>query len=255
MDEIRALSHSTTNRKVLSLLRAGDLTRQRVLDVGAGEGYFCRLLGEHLKQAHGLAPSQVLRACDLFPESFRYPDVSCDPIDAIGTLPYPADSFDVVCSLEVVEHLEDQFRFIRELHRVVKPGGRVIVTTPNLLNINSRLRYLHSGFWLLFDPLPLSARDPVHTAGHIHPITFYYLAYLFCRAGFTRVCAHFDRRKKSGMLWTILLAPFVVMGNAAFRLHLRRKKPALSAENRELLRSANGWDMLTCRSVIVEGVK
>lgn len=256
MDEIRRISHDSTNRKVLALLtRDGNLARRRVLDVGAGEGYFCRLVGEHLRAASGVAPAQVLRACDLYPEAFRYADVPCDRIDASGRLPYDADSFDAVCSLEVVEHLEDQFHFARELHRVTKPSGRAIITTPNLLNVNSRLRYLHSGFWLLFDPLPLSAQDPVHTAGHIHPTTFYYLAYLLHRAGFRRVEVHFDRRKTSAVWWTLLAGAFILLGHAGFRARLRRKRLAVYRENEAWLAKVNSWDMLTCRSVILEAVK
>jgi SAM-dependent methyltransferase len=256
VDEIRRISHESTNRKVLALLaRDADLPRHRVLDVGAGEGYFCRLLGERLRGTYGVVPRQVLRACDLYPDAFRYADVPCDRIGAAGRLPYEADSFDAVCSIEVIEHLEDQFHFARELHRVTKPGGRAIVTTPNLLNVNSRLRYLHSGFWLLFDPLPLSAQDPVHTAGHIHPVTFYYLAYLLRRAGFRRVEVHFDRRKTSAVLWALLAGAFILLGHAGFRSRLRRKRPVVYGENAALVAQVNSWDMLTCRSVILEGVK
>jgi hypothetical protein len=160
-----------------------------------------------------------------------------------------------VLAIEVVEHVEDQFEFMRELYRVAKRGGRVFVTTPNLLNINSRLRYLHSGFWLLFDPLPLKSQQIVHLEGHISPITYYYLAYLFHRAGFSDVRVHFDRRKRSAVVLAALLAPFVAMGNALFHWRLRRKAPERYRENRALLRDANSWDMLTRRSIIVEGVK
>lgn len=250
-----AISHDSTNRKVLELVtRDPDLAGRRLLDVGAGEGYFCSLVGEHLR-ARGVPPAQVLRACDLYPEAFRYAPVPCDRIDAGGRLPYDSDHFDVVCSVEVIEHLEDQFHFARELYRVTTPGGRAIVTTPNVLNMNSRLRYLHSGFWLLFDPLPLAGRDAVHTAGHIHPVTFYYLAYLLRRAGFRRVELHFDRRKASAVCWTLLAAPIILLGHAAFRVHMRRKRPAVYAENEALIGQVNGWDMLTCRSVIVEATK
>jgi SAM-dependent methyltransferase len=180
-DEIRPISHLSTNQKVFSLVAPVVARGGRVLDVGAGEGYFSKSVGEYAT-AHGISPAAALRACDLFPELFRYQGIRCDPIGADGRLPYDDGGFDLVCSLEVVEHLEDQFRFARELFRVTKPGGRAIVSTPNVLNVNSRYRFLHSGFGVLFDPLPLSSSDPVHTSGHIHPIAFYYVAYLFRRA-------------------------------------------------------------------------
>ncbi len=254
MEGLHAFSHRRTNAKLLSLVVADALAGRRIVDVGAGEGLFTSWLGERLR-ARGVAPATVLRACDLFPDQYRYPDVPCDRVDVGMRLPYADASFDVACSIEVVEHLEDQFHFLRELHRVLRPGGRALVTTPNLLNINSRLRFLRAGFWLLFDPLPLSTREPVHLSGHIHPVTCYYLAYLFHRAGFAAVRVHFDRFKASATALTILLAPLVWLGHRAFAWRLRRKQPAVYRENRQLIARLNGWAMLRARSVIVEGLK
>ncbi|HXO86983.1 MAG TPA: class I SAM-dependent methyltransferase [Gemmatimonadales bacterium] len=252
---IHHFSHSSTNDKVLALVTEGeDFRHRRILDVGAGEGFFCQEMAA-LARARGVAPGEILRACDRFPEQFRVPDVSCDPIEEGGGLPYDADRFDTTVAIEVVEHVEDQFSFIRELYRVTRPGGRVFVTTPNLLNVNSRLRYLHSGFWLLFDPLPLSSVQIIHLEGHVHPVTYYYLAYIFHRAGFAAVRVHFDRRKRSGVALAAVLAPFIVLGNLLFRARLRGKAPERYAENRALLADTNGWDMLTSRSIIVEGIK
>lgn len=254
-DEIKAYSHGKTNDRVFELLTRGGLAGRRVVDVGAGEGYFSRLVGEYVK-AHDRVPAgEVLRACDLYPDNFRYRDVVCDRIDAAGRLPYDDDTFDAACSIEVIEHLEDQFHFIRELYRIVKPAGRIMVTTPNLLNINSRVRYLHSGFWLLFDPLPLRSHNPVHTGGHIGPITFYYLAYLFYRAGFTEVNVHFDRQKRSAAFLATVLGPVLALGHAGFKARLRRKENATYRENEKLIAQLNSWDMLTSRSIVMEGIK
>lgn len=255
MTEPRRLSHATTNQRVFELVAGRDLPARRVLDVGAGEGYFSRLLGEHLKARHAVPPASVVRACDLYPDRFRYPDVPCDAIAPDGRLPYPDGGFDVACAIEVIEHLEDQFAFARELYRVLRPGGRAIVTTPNVLNLNSRLRFLHSGLAVLFDPLPLASHDPVHTAGHIHPIAFYYLGYLFQRAGFRELRVHYDRTKKSAVGWLVLLAPFIFPARALAALRLRLRQPAVYAENRRLFGTVNSLRMLTSRSVVLEAVK
>jgi SAM-dependent methyltransferase len=252
--EIKPISHRSTNDKVYALLAATLRPGGRVVDVGAGEGFFSQMVGGLARQ-RGVEPAAMLSASDVFPENFRYEGIACDRIDWDGRLPYEDGSFDVACSLEVVEHVEDQFLFARELHRIVRPGGTVIVSTPNVLNINSRLRTLHSGFAVLFDPLSLTSRDPVHTSGHINPVSYYYLAYQLHRAGFRAVEVHYDRSKSSARFLLALLALFLWPARAAFRSRLRRKRPEVAAENAHLLADLNSAGMFTSRSVIAVATK
>ena len=253
--DIRPYSHTSTNDKVFSLVLPYLSQGARVVDVGAGEGYFSKMVGDQVQAELGRSPESVLAACDLFPEFFRYSAIRCDPINADGSLPYADESFDVACSLEVIEHIKDQFAFTRELCRVVKPGGVAIVSTPNVLNLNSRVRYLHSGFTVLFDPLSLTSEDPRHTAGHIHPVPYYYLAYQLRRAGFKSVTAHYDRFKSSARALLGVWGPFVAVSNALFRRRLAARKADVSTENAELLRELNSVSMLTARSVIAVATK
>ena len=254
-DEIRPISHQSTNDKVFALVLPHLRSGSRIVDVGAGEGYFSKMVGDRVAAELSRAPDSVLSACDLFPEYFRYRGVVCDPINTDGTLPYPDNTFDVACSLEVIEHIKDQFAFARELHRIVKPGGVAIVSTPNVLNLNSRVRYLHSGFTVLFDPLLLSSDDPRHTAGHINPVPYYYLAYQLRRAGFQSVSAHYDRFKTSARMLLAVWGPFVGISHAMFRQRLASKKPDVTAENADLLGEQNSVRMLTSRSVIAVATK
>jgi 2-polyprenyl-3-methyl-5-hydroxy-6-metoxy-1,4-benzoquinol methylase len=253
--EIRSFSHPKTSATVLDVVAAGALAGKRVLDVGAGEGYFSSLLGKRA-QAQNLDPRAVVHACDLHPQQFRYPQVDCRAIDAQGRLPYDDESFDAACSIEVVEHLENQFHLARELYRVVKPGGRAVITTPNILNINSRLRALVSGFGLLFNPLPLTGHAAIHAStGHIHPVSFYYLAYMFHRAGFRTVNIHFDRYKSSAIAWLAVTWLPLCLGSMLFRAKFAHKHPDISRENAGLIALINRPAMLCARTVIVEGVK
>jgi SAM-dependent methyltransferase len=233
---IQPLSHTATNARVLALLEAegtlgGDT---RILDLGAGEGYFSNLVGQRIERL-GRRPAGV----------------TCTRIDAGGRLPYADGTFDAVCSIEVVEHVQDQFAFCRELLRVLKPGGLAVVSTPNVLNLNSRWRILHSGFATLFNPLSLSSVDVVHTSGHIHPISYYYLAYALRHAGARTVRVEFDRFKTSARLLLILLWPVLVIGSGAFRARVARRWPEIYRENRHHLREVHGVKMLTARSIIV----
>jgi hypothetical protein len=157
-----------------------------------------------------------------------------------------------VVSIEVVEHVENQFAFLRELARIARPGAPVIVTTPNTLNANSRLRSLLQGFPLLFDPLPLAAGDVRHLSGHIHPISPYFLAIAALRAGLREPRFHPDRTKTSAVVQTALLAPALWLAAAAQRRRLRRKWPGVYEQNAALLAAVNGWGMLTCRTAVLE---
>lgn len=81
----------------------------------------------------------------------------CIIMDAEKELPLPDESFDLVWCSEVIEHLEDPAASIEELRRILKPGGRLIITTPN------------SYFWL-FRILGLMGIPPakVQHPGHKH---------------------------------------------------------------------------------------
>ncbi|MBK7874471.1 MAG: class I SAM-dependent methyltransferase [Planctomycetes bacterium] len=240
-----------TARRVFAELEALDWTSARVCDVGAGRGAFSKLVGDWLVNAKHVDPRAHLFACDLIPASFEYDGVACARTNADGTLPFPDAHFDATVSIEVVEHVEDQFAFLRELVRVTKPGGKVIVTTPNVLNMNSRVRTLLTGFPALFDPLPLATSDPRLLGGHIHPISPYFLAYDALRAGLVRPRLVHDRTKSSSAALAVLAGPALLAGRAWHTLRLKRKRPALWTENRELLAAQHGWRMLTSRTTVL----
>jgi SAM-dependent methyltransferase len=63
-------------------------------------------------------------------------DLNAEPI------PYPDGSFDLIFAGEVIEHLVDTDGFLQELHRCLRPGGHLILTTPNLASFENRIRIL-----------------------------------------------------------------------------------------------------------------
>ncbi len=254
MSPIAPLSHAVTTTRVLALLDGLDWQRARIADVGAGNGHFSQALGEALR-ARGLDPGEHLAACDVVPQEFHYAPVRCAPIGPDGRLPFAEAAFDAVVSIEVVEHVENQFAFLRELARIARPGAVVVVTTPNTLNANSRVRTLLQGFPLLFDPLPVGGTDVRHLSGHIHPIGPYYLALAARRAGLIEPSFHPDRTKSSAAILTTLLAPALWLAARAQRRRLQRKRPGGYEQNAGLLESIGGWGMLTCRTAVLRAVK
>ena len=255
MNQIRSLSINQTNQKVYSLVTLEDLHNKKVLDVGAGEGFFVSILGNYIKEQFQGNPQDHISACDLNPDGFKYDAIECQPADFHNPLPYDDNQFDIVTSIEVIEHLEDQFKFIRELRRVVKPGGKIIVTTPNILNINSRIRAFSSGFGLLFNILPLRTNDPTMLGGHIHPISLYYLGYAFYREGFQDIDIHYDRLKKSGLFLSCLFYPIIQLLYKKYRLKISSKYTEFYSDNKKLLDHINSIGTLSARTIIVVGEK
>lgn len=95
--------------------RAGaDLGPYRLLDVGCGEMPYLSLFEPHAREVVGMDTWDNPRA------SLR------GPIEAI---PSPDSSFDVVLCAQVLEHVDDPARGVRELARVTRPGGRVLLST------------------------------------------------------------------------------------------------------------------------------
>jgi SAM-dependent methyltransferase len=102
-----------------------------VLEAGCGEGYGADLLG-------GVA-SAVL-ALDYDPVTAahvvrRYPRVAVARADLVA-LPVRDGGCDALVSLQVIEHLWEQERFLRECHRVLRPGGALMLSTPNRLTFS-----------------------------------------------------------------------------------------------------------------------
>jgi ubiquinone/menaquinone biosynthesis C-methylase UbiE len=65
----------------------------------------------------------------------------------LGRLPFPSDHFDMVISRSVVEHLEDPGMVFREFYRVLRPGGKVVIVTPNKYDYVSLIAALTPYSW------------------------------------------------------------------------------------------------------------
>jgi SAM-dependent methyltransferase len=79
----------------------------------------------------------------------RHPGVVFERVPFDGPLPFADGSFDVVWASEVLEHVADTGRFLVEIGRILDPGGRLLVTTPN----HGRLRLLVHGIESCSEPL------------------------------------------------------------------------------------------------------
>jgi SAM-dependent methyltransferase len=102
---------------------------KKVIDLSAGSGYI-------INEFHKAGANVDLY--DLFPEQNTYCEVPCKAIDLQKPFPIPPSSCDIAILGETIEHLPNQFFFFQEVSRILKPGGRLILTTPNSSSLRSR---------------------------------------------------------------------------------------------------------------------
>ena len=104
-------------------------------------------------------------------------------VDLNEPLPFKDACFDGVNLTEVIEHVEHQPQLIREMSRVVREDGVIVISTPNVLNVLSRLRFLFTGF-LRGRVRPAHYSRRPGQAPNIYLIHFYELYYLLFHYGF-----------------------------------------------------------------------
>jgi SAM-dependent methyltransferase len=166
--------------------------------------------------------------------------------DLSQPLPWPDGFFDAALSIEGIEHLENRHAYVRELARVLKPGGTLVLTTPNSVSLRSRVRFGFSGFFQQ-DPRPLNerARHPLH---HIGLLTFPELRYALHTSGFRIAGVSSTHIKPVSYLYSILAAWAWVYTAIAFR---KERDPAQRSANREIRRVLFSRALLFGENVMV----
>lgn len=150
-------------------------------------------------------------------------------VDLNGPLPWPDASFSLVLSVEGIEHLENRFVFLREAYRVLRAGGHLLLTTPNIVSLRSRVRYLGSGFFHR-DPRPLSESGR-HLLHHIGLLSFPDLRYSLHTSGFHLEEVGHTHAKPVSYLY----APYVPWMWLYTRIAFRKEKdPAQRQRNQEI---------------------
>ena len=248
-----ALSDTNGHRKVLGILEAGPSARggnagRTLLDIPSGQGPV-------LTGARDAGYDVV--EVDLFPREEMRGVVA----DACAPLPFADESFDWVLSMEGIEHFENQTGFVRECARVLKPGGTLILTTPNILHLNARFssfftgqRLLKGGFVNEVTPLRDRSGDRLYH-GHAFLVDAFRLRYIMRIVGLELKEVHGTSVSAS----SIFLAPFLPLiwglsrystWSARRRLMKARRKTPGPAVERQLEGLATSAEILFKKKLI-----
>jgi len=196
------MAHQAVHDTVVKILR--ELPRGELLDVPAGEGALALDLTKIGFKAQG---------CDLYPEIFRLTNVEVRQGNLSESLPYSDRTFDYITCVEGLEHIENPQQAVREFARVLRPGGHLVTSVPNILNIEERLKWLIFGYTSHFKPITRASVDEVRkqfdgkveVALHVNPIGYSELRYTLEECGFEIVKLYRDKRKsKLWIYWPIV---------------------------------------------------
>jgi len=231
----------------------GPTSGGRLLDVPAGDSPVVAAAREAGWSVVGL---------DLFPKAGSL----AVRADACRPFPFKDESFDALVTLEGIEHFENQAAFLRECARVLRPGGRFVLTTPNVLHLSARMsafltfqRTLKRGF--VNEDQTLRSRDGDRLYhGHAFLIDVFRLRYLMAITGLRIDDVHWTKRSPSSLLLAPLLPLIWGMTRASLasgrrtraREGLTTARPEVEAEIRRL---ADSPTLMLCKHLVVTGYK
>ena len=171
-----------THEVVFELIKKHLTNPSRVVDLAAGEGAFSVKLKEL---------GHEILAIDASRENWKVHDIplKIENFDSefAEKILNNDNKFDAVVAIEIIEHLENPFRFVRECAKLLKPDGLLFLTTPNVEAVHSRLIFLYSGRLNSF-----GAYETVRPA-HITPIFKWKLEMILDEAGFEMIYEGFNR--------------------------------------------------------------
>jgi len=146
----------------------------KVLDLASGRGAWALRLSDH---------DYETVACDIRPDLCMVP---CRPVDL--NTPFSTQftpGFDAVSAIEMLEHVENPRHIARESNRLLKPHGKLILSTPNASGLHSRVKFLFTGRFSQFND------EQYNDIGHIRPLTYWELDKILTEAGFSILSVSF----------------------------------------------------------------
>ena len=174
----------------LALDLLGDGRGRVLVDVPAGTGYLAVRARER---------GWDVRAFDIDPTVWQGTGAPAAHADLNARLPVESGSADAVACCEGIEHVENPWNALREFARVLRPGGRLVVSIPNTFDWRQRWRALWRGHWSHYAP---------DVAVHVNTMGTVVLVHALLVSGFD-VRAVRSPKRYAGRLFATLFAPLI----------------------------------------------
>ncbi len=198
----------------------------RVLDASAGPGASTRAL-----VAMGMRVTATNYGPER-PEGLPPEAEFTGGVDLNARWPFEDGAFDGVHLQEIIEHLENPAHTVRECARVLKPGGVLVLSTPNTLNAASRLRFFLSGF-TEGRKRPISYAKPTGNAGNAYITNLPQLHYLLAQSGMSVETLGMTVWEWRTLLAAVIFYPWFWLGTALATGRVRKKDMLSKGKRRE----------------------
>tara|TARA_B110000858_G_scaffold193993_1_gene247581 strand:+ start:323 stop:1189 length:867 start_codon:yes stop_codon:yes gene_type:complete len=202
--------------------KMGDLSGKTVLDIPSGDGRATNIFKEQGAKVISL---------DIFPRTEK--SYTSQYGDMGGDLEIDDNSIDIIICQEGIEHVSDQYSLLKEFNRILKKDGELIITTPNISNIRSKVSHLfsESDMW---KRMPYTEIDSIwHIEdksmkfyfGHLFLLPVNHLKTLLALNGFGDFVYKKTKISKSSVFFGLLLYPiYLILNIMAFLASIRKNR-------------------------------
>ena len=204
----------------------------RLLEAAGGGGQLAAQLVER---------GYIVTGADIV-DRWQFPEIPFVHADLDQPLPFDEGVFDVAILVEAIGYLETPSHLLSEFHRIIRPGGAIVITMPNVFSMQSRLRFFLNGTYRWF-PHPIWQGENKEDLADIYrdPFRVTTLTFLLERMGFSVDLIEFGGNRTHVMLLPVgwILQGLVRLRNT-FRAGKRKQTPTIVNSTAALLRTNVG---------------
>lgn len=220
----------------------------KILEIGPGSGALAEKITAALEEHH----INYLYECgDIEPHQINDRDIGIHCLFMDAQKEFNLEKkYDLIISVELIEHIENPFHFIRQVALSLEENGQLLLTSPNILSLLSRQRFFLTGCYDYF-------RRPYNeywlNMGHVNPINPIQLVYVLRKNGFDVA----EIGTAAAKFESYLLAPFVPLMAIFSFIHyiLREKGNSQRKRNRQLLKFVLSPALLFGKTAIYHAVR